>query len=93
MMIASLNEKGYNAFAVSVPSAEEIVSILGLAAPVFITLMSKVYILQLFEDDALCNCFFYVELTTQYSIFRWRSTHCLYISPHLWAQLLWLLTR
>ncbi|KAK4786179.1 hypothetical protein SAY86_002868 [Trapa natans] len=42
MMIAALNEKGYNAFAVSVPSADEIVSILGLAAPVFITMMSKV---------------------------------------------------
>lgn len=42
MMIAALNEKGYNAFAVSVPTADEVISILGLAAPVFITMMSKV---------------------------------------------------
>ncbi|KAI9127687.1 hypothetical protein K1719_000680 [Acacia pycnantha] len=42
MMIQTLNEKGYNAFAFSVPSVQEICSILGLAAPVFVTMMSKV---------------------------------------------------
>ncbi|XP_028787986.1 protein DETOXIFICATION 46, chloroplastic [Neltuma alba] len=42
MMVQTLNEKGYNAFAFSVPSAQEIWTILGLAAPVFVTMMSKV---------------------------------------------------
>ncbi|XP_030450669.1 protein DETOXIFICATION 46, chloroplastic-like isoform X1 [Syzygium oleosum] len=41
-MMAALNKKGYNAFAISVPSADELLSILGLAAPVFITMISKV---------------------------------------------------
>lgn len=46
MMIEALNKKGYNAFAFSVPSLDEFVQILGLAAPVFVTMMSKVcYIL------------------------------------------------
>ncbi|KAF7810840.1 protein DETOXIFICATION 46, chloroplastic-like [Senna tora] len=42
MMIQTLNKKGYNAFAFSIPSAQEFLTILGLAAPVFVTLMSKV---------------------------------------------------
>ncbi|RVW93335.1 Protein detoxification 46, chloroplastic [Vitis vinifera] len=42
MMIEALNKKGYNAFAFSVPSLDEFVQILGLAAPVFVTMMSKV---------------------------------------------------
>lgn len=47
MMVASLNDKGYNAFSVSVPSADEFISMLGLAAPVFITMISKVQIIYL----------------------------------------------
>ncbi|XP_061340538.1 protein DETOXIFICATION 46, chloroplastic-like isoform X2 [Gastrolobium bilobum] len=42
MMIQTLNNKGYNAFAFSIPSGKEFLSILGLAAPVFVTMMSKV---------------------------------------------------
>ncbi|CAK9326487.1 unnamed protein product [Citrullus colocynthis] len=42
MMIEQLNEKGYSGYSLSVPSPSEFVSILGLAAPVFITLMSKI---------------------------------------------------
>ncbi|KAM7263075.1 hypothetical protein ACFE04_000758 [Oxalis oulophora] len=42
MMINSLNKKGYSAFSISVPSPSEISTILGLAAPVFITMMAKV---------------------------------------------------
>ncbi|KAK7257983.1 hypothetical protein RIF29_32348 [Crotalaria pallida] len=42
MMIQNLKEKGYNAFAFSIPSGKEFLSILALAAPVFVTMMSKV---------------------------------------------------
>lgn len=42
MMIQTLNKKGYNAFAFSIPSGKELLMILGLAAPVFVTMMSKV---------------------------------------------------
>ncbi|KAK9287318.1 hypothetical protein L1049_015732 [Liquidambar formosana] len=42
MMIQSLNNKGYNAFSLSVPSPSELLQIIRLAAPVFITIGSKV---------------------------------------------------
>ncbi|XP_044488721.1 protein DETOXIFICATION 46, chloroplastic-like isoform X2 [Mangifera indica] len=42
MMIMSLNKKGYNGFALSVPSPSDLLEILGLAAPVFVMMMSKV---------------------------------------------------
>ncbi|XP_058730092.1 protein DETOXIFICATION 46, chloroplastic-like [Vicia villosa] len=42
MMSQTLNEKGYNAYAFSIPSGKEFLSILSLAAPVFVTLMLKV---------------------------------------------------
>ncbi|XP_008236979.1 PREDICTED: protein DETOXIFICATION 46, chloroplastic-like [Prunus mume] len=42
MMIEALNKKGYNAYAISVPSPEEFVTVLGLAAPVFVTMISKI---------------------------------------------------
>lgn len=42
MMIETLNKKGYNGYSLSVPSSGEFLSILGLAAPVFLTMMSKV---------------------------------------------------
>lgn len=41
-MIETLNKKGYNAFALSVPSPSELLQIFMLAAPVFVTMMSKV---------------------------------------------------
>ncbi|KAB5541490.1 hypothetical protein DKX38_014464 [Salix brachista] len=42
MMIEALNKKGYDAFAISVPTLDEILTIIGLAAPVFVTMISKV---------------------------------------------------
>ncbi|KAF5202741.1 Detoxification 46 protein [Thalictrum thalictroides] len=42
MMIESLNKKGFNAFSVSIPSPKELLKIFELAAPVFITMISKV---------------------------------------------------
>ncbi|KAG2705802.1 hypothetical protein I3760_05G072300 [Carya illinoinensis] len=42
MMIDALNKKGYNAFSISIPSPHELLTVLGLAAPVFITMISKV---------------------------------------------------
>ncbi|KAF9603650.1 hypothetical protein IFM89_037309 [Coptis chinensis] len=42
MMIESLNKKGFNAYSVSVPSPKELLKIFELAAPVFITMISKV---------------------------------------------------
>ena len=41
-MIEALNNKGYNAYAISVPSPSELMEIFMLAAPVFVTMMSKV---------------------------------------------------
>ncbi|XP_054785653.1 protein DETOXIFICATION 46, chloroplastic-like isoform X2 [Prosopis cineraria] len=42
MMIGELNKKGYNSFAISVPSPSECLQIFGIAAPVFVTMFSKV---------------------------------------------------
>ncbi|XP_022763198.1 protein DETOXIFICATION 46, chloroplastic-like [Durio zibethinus] len=42
MMIESLNKKGYNAFIISFPSLNELLTVLAIAAPVFVTFMSKV---------------------------------------------------
>lgn len=42
MMIQALNKKGYNAYVVSIPSPQEFMQILAIAAPVFITMFSKV---------------------------------------------------
>ncbi|KFK32903.1 hypothetical protein AALP_AA6G303700 [Arabis alpina] len=42
MMMDALNKKGYSAFSLCIPSPSELLTIFGLAAPVFITMMSKV---------------------------------------------------
>ncbi|KAB5561371.1 hypothetical protein DKX38_006328 [Salix brachista] len=42
MMIEALNKKGYNAFAISIPSPNEFSHIFSIAAPVFVTMFSKV---------------------------------------------------
>ncbi|KAL1833781.1 hypothetical protein ACET3Z_003432 [Daucus carota] len=42
MMVEALNNKGYNGFALSVPSFSELQNIYMLAAPVFVLMMSKV---------------------------------------------------
>ena len=43
MMIDGLNKKGYNAFDIKVPKLDELITILRLATPVFMTTMSKVW--------------------------------------------------
>lgn len=43
-MIEALNKKGYNSYAISVPSPKELLTLIGLAAPVLVTMMSKVTI-------------------------------------------------
>ena len=52
-MIEALNKKGYNAFSISVPSPDELLTVLGLAAPVFLTMMSKV---TLYCITQFCSC-------------------------------------
>ncbi|XP_011047537.1 PREDICTED: MATE efflux family protein 4, chloroplastic-like [Populus euphratica] len=42
MMINSLNKKGYNAYAMSVPSTDDLMIVFRLAAPAFIMMISKV---------------------------------------------------
>ncbi|KAI9127910.1 hypothetical protein K1719_000903 [Acacia pycnantha] len=42
MMLQNLQAKGYNAFALSIPSAQEFFTIVGMATPLFLTLISKV---------------------------------------------------
>ncbi|XP_055807525.1 protein DETOXIFICATION 46, chloroplastic-like [Solanum dulcamara] len=42
MMIEALNNKGYKGFAISIPSADELLQIFMIAGPVFLTMMSKV---------------------------------------------------
>ncbi|RXH88383.1 hypothetical protein DVH24_042454 [Malus domestica] len=42
MMTEALNKKGYNAYVISVPSSKELLTVLGLAAPVLIKMISKV---------------------------------------------------
>ncbi|BFG16442.1 hypothetical protein CerSpe_027160 [Prunus speciosa] len=42
MMIEALNKKAYNADAISFPSPEEFLTVLGLAAPVFVTMIYKI---------------------------------------------------
>lgn len=45
MMIDNLNRTGFSAFSVSVPSPNELLQIFALAAPVFITMTSKVFVI------------------------------------------------
>ncbi|KAK3412580.1 hypothetical protein EUGRSUZ_I01313 [Eucalyptus grandis] len=59
MMMAALNKKGYNAFTISVPSADELLSILVLAAPVFVTMISKVMV------QTFCMCTVWSEPLSQ----------------------------
>ncbi|XP_031476655.1 protein DETOXIFICATION 46, chloroplastic-like [Nymphaea colorata] len=42
LMVDSLNRTGFNAFLLSIPSASELLQIFELAAPVFVTMFSKV---------------------------------------------------
>lgn len=41
-MIKALNKKGYDAFSISIPSVNDLVTIFRVAAPVFVMMMSKV---------------------------------------------------
>ncbi|KAL7156561.1 hypothetical protein ABFS83_02G018200 [Erythranthe nasuta] len=42
MMIEALNKKGYNGFAISIPSRNEFLQIFTLAAPAFVAILSKI---------------------------------------------------
>ncbi|PIN04888.1 putative membrane protein, predicted efflux pump [Handroanthus impetiginosus] len=42
MMIWTLNQKGYNGFAISIPSPKEFLQIFMLAAPAFVAILSKI---------------------------------------------------
>lgn len=55
-MIDALNKKGYNGFAISVPSPNELQQIFILAAPVVITMMSKVCYLLFYLYLHGCYC-------------------------------------
>lgn len=44
MMIGNLNRTGFSAYSVSIPSPNELLQIFEIAAPVFITMTSKVYV-------------------------------------------------
>lgn len=46
-MVEALKDKGFNGYAIVVPTASELLLIFKLAAPVFIMMMSKVYMLHL----------------------------------------------
>lgn len=72
MMIDALNKKGYSAFSISIPSPKEFLQIFAIAAPVFVTMFSKVcYILlgsialSAHTGIYLCICVFLM--------FRWPS--------------------
>ena len=51
MMIQALNKKGYSAYSISVPSPSELLQIFNLAAPVFVTMVSKVRYISLYSPD------------------------------------------
>ncbi|KAL6211500.1 hypothetical protein ACLB2K_016725 [Fragaria x ananassa] len=57
MMIESLNQKGYNSYAISVPSPKELLTLIGLAAPVLVTMMSKVTICAIYSQSSLKELF------------------------------------
>lgn len=52
-MVEALNRKGYNGYSFSVPSLSELQEIFGIAAPVFLTMVSKVYHYSGFTFDHL----------------------------------------
>ncbi|WRX16019.1 Polysaccharide biosynthesis protein [Theobroma cacao] len=71
MMIEALNKKGYNAFSISIPSLNELMAVLTLAAPVFVTMMSKFgVVLGSFLLSAYIFCHVYGH------------TYCCYTSGH-----------
>lgn len=49
MMIEALNKKGFKAYSISVPSPSELLQIFKLAAPVFVTMVSKVGCISLYS--------------------------------------------
>ena len=93
-MIEALNKKGYNAFSISVPSPDELLTVLGLAAPVFLTMMSKV---TLYCITQFCSCIWshvIISLYLRYfNFFRWLSSPSSHILPHLWAPTPWPLIK
>lgn len=76
-MIEALKKKGFNGYAIAIPSSKELLTVLGLAAPVFVTMMSKVAIYSIvFLYITSCNCFI-----IQHSLFILKSPSKLFIDP------------
>lgn len=90
MMVEALNKKGYNGFTLSVPSLSELQHIYSLAAPVFITMTSKVcdVLVHPLRLVALSHNFPTVQLISRSLFTLW-----LFILLHLWAYKVLLLIR
>lgn len=92
MMIDSLNKKGYNAYAISVPSTDDLMIVFKLAAPAFIMMISKVYdVLTRFYSISCVLVIIVMHLTVL--CFRWLSFPSSYILLHLWTPSPWPLIR
>ena len=84
MMMDALNKKGYSAFSLSVPSPSELLMIFGLAAPVFITMMSKVDRHSVATRICLLS---YLNTSVFYFLpFRFCSIRSLSTLLHQWVQ-------
>lgn len=85
MMIKALNNKGYSAFAISVPSPKEFMQIFAIAAPVFVTMFSKVcYVL--FSSNSVSAPLRRILCICVFVMFRWLSIPSWHILLQLWEQ-------
>lgn len=91
-MVQSLNNKGYNAYSISVPSPSELFQIIKLAAPVFVTMLSKVCYISLVSMALLADLWLLPHIWGIWC-FRSLSTLWLYILLHQWAHTQLLLIR
>jgi hypothetical protein len=72
MMIEALNKKGVSAFAISIPSPKEFLQIFAIAAPVFVTMFSKVYFVLLSSIALSAHMGVYLCICV-FLMFRWHS--------------------
>ena len=54
-MARTLTETGFNAFSLTIPSSKELLQIFDIAAPVFITMTSKVFKFSIFTFLCFLN--------------------------------------
>lgn len=66
-MIGALNKKGYNGFSFVFPSLSELQIIFEIAAPVFITMVSKVYHCSSFTSEHIL--LFYIFFLLVHTIY------------------------